>query len=163
MKKLLVLMSSVLLAGCFICHKTTPKEEHITIVEIAQQQSPVQEETVISRHSISEVANFAFNSKEIRSDMNKMDALMEDIQAHPDAVILVEGHTDNVGPEEYNKNLSLERANAVAKELARHNYPNEIRTYGAGSTMPIASNDTEEGRAQNRRVDVVLVRGESNN
>lgn len=160
MKKLLVLFGSVLMAGCFICHKTNPQEQHITIVEIAQQQSPVQEEKVISRHTVTEVANFAFDSKEILSETRKMDGLMQDIQAHPDAVIIVEGHTDNIGSEEYNKKLSLERANAVANELAKYNYPNEIRAYGAGSTMPIASNDTEAGRAQNRRVDVVLVRGE---
>lgn len=160
MKKLLVLFGSVLMAGCFICHKTNPQEQHITIVEIAQQQSPVQEEKVISRHTVTEVANFAFDSKEILSESAKMNGLMKDIQAHPDAVIIVEGHTDNIGTEEYNKKLSLERANAVAQELAKYNYPNEIRTYGAGSTMPISSNDTEAGRAQNRRVDVVLVRGE---
>jgi len=160
MKKLLVLFGSVLMAGCFICHKTTPQEQHITIVEIAEQQSPVQEEKVISRHTVTEVANFAFDSKEILSESTKMNGLMQDIQAHPDAVIIVEGHTDNIGTEEYNKKLSLERANAVAQELAKYKYPNEIRTYGAGSSMPIASNDTEAGRAQNRRVDVVLVRGE---
>lgn len=160
MKKLLVLFGSVLMAGCFICHKTTPQEQHITIVEIAEQQSPVQEEKVISRHTVTEVANFAFDSKEILSESAKMNGLMQDIQAHPDAVIIVEGHTDNIGTEEYNKKLSLERANVVAQELAKYKYPNEIRTYGAGSSMPIASNDTEEGRAQNRRVDVVLVRGE---
>ena len=160
MKKLLVLFGSVLMAGCFICHKTTPQEQHITIVEIAEQQSPVQEEKVISRHTVTEVANFAFDSKEILSESAKMNGLMQDIQAHPDAVIIVEGHTDNIGTEEYNKKLSLERANAVAQELAKYKYPNEIRTYGAGSSMPIASNDTEAGRAQNRRVDVVLVRGE---
>lgn len=160
MKKLLALLGSVLMAGCFICHKTAPQEEHIVIAAIVEQQTPVQEEQVISRHTISEVANFAFDSKEIRSDMNKMTELMKDIQRHPDAVILVEGHTDNIGPEEYNKALSLERARAVAQELIKQNYPNEIRTYGAGSAMPIASNDTEEGRAQNRRVDVVLVRDE---
>ena len=85
MKKLLVLMSTVLMAGCFICHKTTPQEQQITIVEIAQQQSPVQEEKVISRHSVTEVANFAFDSKEVQSDHTKMISLMKDIQAHPDA------------------------------------------------------------------------------
>ena len=156
MKKVLVLLSSVLMAGCFICHKTAPQEN----TGIVEQQSPVQEEKVISRHSIPEVANFAFDSTEIRSDMNRMDDLEKDILANPDAVILVEGHTDNIGTEEYNKNLSLERARSVAQELAKQNYPNQIRIYGAGSQSPIASNDTAEGREQNRRVDVVLLRDE---
>ncbi len=158
MKKLLVLLGSVLMSGCFICHKTAPQEKIVNNKEIAVQQSPVKEENVISRHSISEVANFDFNSKEIRQDMNKMDALMNDIQAHPDAIIWVEGHTDNVGTDEYNKDLSLQRANSVAQELSKKNFPNEIHIYGAGSASPIASNDTEEGRAQNRRVDIVLIR-----
>ena len=166
MKKLLVLIGSVLMSGCFICHKTAPQEKNIENKEIAAQQqspvqqSPVKEDNVISRHSISEVANFDFNSKEIRPDMNKMDVLKKDIKAHPDAVIWVEGHTDNVGTDEYNKNLSLQRAQAVAEELSKQNYPNEIHVYGAGATSPIASNDTEEGRAQNRRVDVILAKDE---
>lgn len=160
MKKVLVLLSSVLLAGCFICHKTAPQEEKLVIVELVEEQAPVQEENVISRHNIAEVANFAFDSSVVRPDMNKMDDLIKDIQAHPEAVVYVEGHTDNVGPEEYNKALSLDRARAVAQELEKYNFPNEIRTYGAGSTMPIASNDTAEGRAQNRRVDVVLAKDE---
>ena len=139
---------------------TVKEEENITAVEIAEQESPVQEEEVIIHSGISEVAHFAFDSREPRLDKNKMDALMKDIQAHPERVILVEGHTDNIGPEEYNKKLSLERANAFAKELAKYNYPNEIRTKGAWYSQPIASNDTREGRAKNRRVDVVLVKDE---
>ena len=145
---------------CFDCNKTTPEEKHITTLDIAEQESPVQEKNVISKTNITEVANFAFDSKEPRLNINKMNALKEDIQANPDALILVEGHTDNIGPEEYNKKLSLARANAVAKELAKYNYPNEIRTHGAGYSMPIASNDTKEGRAKNRRVDIVLVKDE---
>ena len=158
MKKLLVLFGSVLMAGCFICHKAAPQEKIVKNEEIAVKQSPVKKENIISRYSISEVANFDFNSKEIRSDMNKMDDLMKDIQANPNAVIWVEGHTDNVGTDEYNKELSLERARAVAQELHKQNLPNEIHIYGAGAASPIASNDTEEGRAQNRRVDIILIR-----
>ncbi len=158
MKKLLVLISSVLMAGCFICHKTAPQEKNLNNEEIAVKQSPVKKDNVISRHSISEVANFDFNSKEIRPDMNKMDALMKDIQAHPEAVVWVEGHTDNVGTDEYNKELSLDRARAVAQELHKQNLSNEIHIYGEGALSPIASNDTEEGRAQNRRVDIILIR-----
>ena len=157
MKKVLVLLGSVLMAGCFICHKGASQEEATGIVE---QQSPAQEENVISRYSIPEVANFAFDSTEIRSDMNKMDDLEQDILANPKAVILVEGHTDNIGTEEYNKNLSLQRARSVAREIEKQHYPNQIRIYGAGATAPIASNDTAEGREQNRRVDVVLLRDE---
>ena len=159
MKKLLVLLSPVLLSGCFICHKTAYQEEVVEVVEqeIVEQYLPVEQEKIISRHSIPEAANFEFDSKEIRPDMNKLDVLEADIAAHPEATILVEGHTDNVGTEQYNKELSYARAMSVAKVLAQKGYPNQIRVYGAGYSSPIASNDTAEGRAQNRRVDVVLV------
>ena len=157
MKKVLVLLGSVLVAGCFICHKTAPQEES-NVPGIVEQQSPAQEEDVITRYSVLEAANFHFDSSEIRQDMNRMDELEKDIAANPKAIVLVEGHTDNIGPEEYNKELSLDRARAVASVLSQRGYPNQIRIYGAGSSAPIASNDTEEGRAKNRRVDVVLLR-----
>lgn len=142
-------MCSFLVAGCFICHKGDPKTK--------VKKSPAPKQEVISRYSFPEVASFAFDSSEIKGD-NKLNELDKDIQAHPDAVILVEGHTDNIGSDEYNKELSYDRARAVAQAIAQKGYPNEVRLYGKGNTEPIASNDTEEGRAQNRRVDVVLVR-----
>ena len=157
MKKVLVLLSAALLSGCFICHKGEPQEE-IIVQEIVVQEAPAPEENVIVRYSIPEIANFAFDSTEAEPDLDKIETLCAEIQAYPDAVIVVEGHTDNVGPEAYNKELSIKRAQAVAEELAYRGIPNPIRIYGAGSSTPIASNNTEAGRAQNRRVDVVLVR-----
>jgi outer membrane protein OmpA-like peptidoglycan-associated protein len=158
MKKLLVLLSSVLMTGCFICHKGAPKEETIEAVEeVVEIVYPAPQVKVISRYSIPEAANFAFDSKEIRSDMNKMVELERDIVAHPEATIVVEGYTDNIGTEEYNQELSYQRAMEVAKVLAQKDYPNEIRVSAKGSSNPIASNATEKGRAQNRRVDVVLI------
>ena len=163
MKQVLGLLGCVLVAGCFICPKTQPQKEpevqRVVVKQpVVEQKAPVPAEKVITRHSIVEAANFYFNSSEIRSDMNKIDELEKDIKANPDAIILVEGHTDNIGTEEYNKKLSLNRAKAVAAMLAEQGYPNEIRVYGAGSSNPIASNETAAGRAQTRRVDVVLVR-----
>ncbi len=166
MKKVLVLLSSVLMTGCFICHKTAaaPQEEAIVTNDtgIVEQQSPVAEEKVITRHTIPEAANFAFNSRELKPGMNRMDEVMKDLQAHPDAVVFVEGHTDNIGSEEYNKQLSLDRARAVAQELVAQGCSNQVRVYGAGSSMPIASNDTAEGRAQNRRVDIIIAKDDEN-
>ena len=157
MKKVLVLLGSVLVAGCFICHKTAPQED--TTGEIVTQQTPVLEEQIITRYTIAEAAMFKFDSEELRSENNRIDEVMKDIQAHPDTIVYVEGHTDNIGTEEYNKELSLARARAVARELNKRGCAtNRIRIYGAGSTKPIASNDTEEGRARNRRVDVALVK-----
>ncbi len=153
-----MLLGSVLVAGCFICHKTTPQQEEPMVAEVVQQPQPPVQEPIITRYSLQSVANFAFDSKVIRSDMNKMDELERDIKANPQALVLIEGHTDNVGPEAYNKRLSLARAESVASVLKERGYPNEIRTVGRGFSSPIASNDTKEGRAKNRRVDVVIVR-----
>ena len=65
------------------------------------------------------------------------------------------GHTDNIGTAEYNQKLSERRAQAVVDYLAAKGvYPGRIKPIGMGLTKPIASNDTEEGRAQNRRVTI---------
>lgn len=67
------------------------------------------------------------------------------------------GHTDNVGTEEYNMRLSLRRANSVKEYLAKKFgiSPKTLTPKGFGESMPVATNDTEEGRQLNRRVEVV--------
>ena len=69
----------------------------------------------------------------------------------------VVGHTDNQGTAEYNNNLSMRRAQAVVRELtmAYKIAAERLEASGAGFTKPVASNDTEEGRAKNRRVELV--------
>lgn len=76
---------------------------------------------------------------------------------HPDLDLLIEGHTDNTGDFETNKQLSEERAQAVKDALVQDYGIDEsrLRTVGLGSTQPVTSNETEEGRAQNRRVELV--------
>ena len=69
----------------------------------------------------------------------------------------VVGHTDNVGTAEYNNDLSMRRAAAVVKELVT-TYSvsaDRLTESGAGFSKPVASNDTEEGRAKNRQVELV--------
>lgn len=79
------------------------------------------------------------------------------LQEHPDLHLLVEGHTDNTGGFEANMTLSEERAAAVKTYLVdRHGIDgSRLNTIGLGSTQPAASNDTEAGRAENRRVELV--------
>lgn len=68
------------------------------------------------------------------------------------------GHTDDVGDDDYNQELSEQRAQAVRDYLVETGLdPNKIVTVGAGESMPIASNRTDEGRAQNRRVEVLVL------
>jgi len=73
-------------------------------------------------------------------------------------VIEVAGHTDNVGSDAYNQQLSVQRANAVAAYLGGKNVIQQrMMIVGAGETHPIATNDTDAGRAQNRRVEITIV------
>ncbi|HXB20571.1 MAG TPA: OmpA family protein, partial [Candidatus Solibacter sp.] len=74
-------------------------------------------------------------------------------------IFAVEGHTDNAGPDSVNLPLSRRRAEAIARYLqtVKHIAPERLRTSGHGSLHPIASNATEQGRAQNRRVEILPV------
>jgi outer membrane protein OmpA-like peptidoglycan-associated protein len=70
---------------------------------------------------------------------------------------LIEGHTDSVGTDAYNQDLSERRAMAVKTALIRANVdPARINTYGYGETRPIAGNNTDAGRLKNRRVEIVI-------
>ncbi|PSU77018.1 hypothetical protein CTM93_19185 [Photobacterium phosphoreum] len=102
---------------------------------------------------------FAFDSTQITAgDASKLAPFEERLNAYPDATITVVGHTDSTGPEAYNQKLSQERAEAVAKELRAHLNVGEDRVLseGRGELDPIASNDTAEGRSENRRVDIIV-------
>ncbi len=73
-------------------------------------------------------------------------------------VIIVTGHTDNVGSPVLNQRLSQRRAEEVKRELVQRGVdPNRIYTEGKGSSQPVADNRTTEGRARNRRVEVEIV------
>jgi len=83
------------------------------------------------------------------------------LAAHPDLHISAEGHTDNVGDAQMNQQLSERRAAAVLAYFAQQKVPlTAVDTAGFGETRPVASNDTPEGRRQNRRVELIVT-GES--
>ncbi len=89
----------------------------------------------------------------------QLEQLAAVLKAFPTAVISVEGHTDSTGDAAANKTLSAERAAAVEKALERMGVDDaRIASAGFGPSKPIASNDTEDGRAQNRRVEVVFMK-----
>jgi OOP family OmpA-OmpF porin len=79
------------------------------------------------------------------------------LNADPSLKITVVGHTDNVGGVDSNLKLSQDRAEAVLQALVRDHgiAPARLRSYGCGQFAPVASNDTDEGRAKNRRVELV--------
>jgi outer membrane protein OmpA-like peptidoglycan-associated protein len=74
--------------------------------------------------------------------------------ANPNVSVVITGHTDNIGSQEFNQTLSLERAQTVRNWLVERGIAsNRMRTTGRGFNEPVASNDTDEGRAQNRRIE----------
>jgi outer membrane protein OmpA-like peptidoglycan-associated protein len=99
--------------------------------------------------------NFEFNKATLTKDSERIlwrayNALV----ANPDVVVVITGHTDNVGGQKFNQTLSLKRAQAVKNWLVNQGIPsNRMRTVGRGQNEPVASNDTEEGRAENRRME----------
>jgi outer membrane protein OmpA-like peptidoglycan-associated protein len=79
------------------------------------------------------------------------------ILAYPSLHLAVEGHTDSIGSDDYNQNLSEQRASAVRDYFVQQGIPAaSVESRGFGKTEPIATNDTPEGRQQNRRVELVL-------
>ena len=91
----------------------------------------------------------------LRDDLR---AVATSLQDYPDSSVQVVGHTDNTGSAGYNQSLSERRANAVADVLMNGGVAFErIQTFGRGEDQPVASNLTEEGKAQNRRVEIVIL------
>ena len=87
----------------------------------------------------------------------ELDALARYLKTTLNAQILIEGHTDNTGDANKNKILSLSRAKSIAQFLMEHKIQAQrITTIGYGDTKPIASNDTEQGRQQNRRTSFTI-------
>ena len=92
---------------------------------------------------------------EFRDTLDKIAASM--VQ-YPDSLIDVYGHTDSTGSDAFNQTLSESRARTVAGYLSSRGVSAaRIRSQGFGETMPIASNDTVEGRSKNRRVEIKIV------
>ncbi len=88
-----------------------------------------------------------------------IDKLAEFLASYPNRNVLIEGHTDNIGSEEYNIDLSLKRADAVASALIdRGIQKSRILTQGLGETYPVATNKTAEGRQKNRRVEIIVLK-----
>ena len=87
----------------------------------------------------------------------ELSELSKILNKYEDTNILLEGHTDSTGSEEYNLDLSKKRAQSVANYLATQNVnPTRFTIMGYGESQPIAGNETVEGRAQNRRVEVAI-------
>ena len=102
---------------------------------------------------------FALNSADLNAQFyNALDGVSLVLKEYDKTVIEVAGHTDSSGSDQYNQALSERRAQAVAGYLGSHGVKTQrLITVGAGEGHPIASNDTEQGRSANRRVELTIV------
>jgi len=101
---------------------------------------------------------FDFGSDVLRPESQTvLDQIAQVMREHPDWKLGVEGHTDNIGGEAYNLDLSNRRAATVKQALVTRSHiaPDRLSPAGFGATRPVDSNDTLEGRARNRRVELV--------
>ncbi len=118
--------------------------------EVAAQPAPT------PRRIVLQGITFAFDSAEIRpEDEPLLDVAAEQLRSNADVRVQIVGHTDAKGTEEYNQGLSERRARSVADYLSRNGIARErLEIEGRGESEPVTSNDTADGRAQNRRVEL---------
>lgn len=117
----------------------------------------VKEETIVVRD-----LHFAFDSSKVdAADSEKLNGIAERLKGEAASTRLsITGHTDSVGSDAYNQKLSERRANAVANYLIDAGVPSSIivGVQGLGESQPVADNKTREGRAENRRVEILIKR-----
>lgn len=105
---------------------------------------------------------FDFDSDALRSaSRTNLGNLARSLQDNPDSDVLIVGHTDSVGRADYNEGLSERRAGSAAQYLVSQGVDrSRVRAVGRGETEPVASNDTDAGRQENRRVEVAIFASE---
>lgn len=105
---------------------------------------------------------FDFNKSSLSDDAkSNLDKLVIVLNTYPDTDIEIQGHTDNKGSEAYNQNLSVQRARSVSGYLTNNSInSNRLTVKGFGESLPKYDNDTESGRAKNRRVEFLITANE---
>jgi OOP family OmpA-OmpF porin len=115
----------------------------------------------ILQFSLSSAVLFDFNKYTLKPEAKaQLDSIVEQIAQWPGATIFITGHTDAVGTPEKNQMLSENRATAVRDYFQTTRIANfKMNVVGYGESRPIASNETDEGRAKNRRVEIMVAPG----
>ncbi|MBZ9785240.1 OmpA family protein [Pseudomonas sp. REP124] len=136
-------------------HRGCPLPQYPASVKPAE---PVQAE-VITLSDAGDVL-FAFNQSDLTpTAQSQLDSIMGKLEDDSVVSIKVVGHTDSVGSDAYNQGLSERRASSVAHYLLTQGVaPAKLTSEGKGESQPVADNDTEEGRAKNRRVELHINR-----
>ena len=138
---------------------------YLTFVEKEAMQQDVVADAKFMAEGISSAGHvaiygiyFDFNKSDVKPESEPaLNEIAKLLSGNPNLKVLIVGHTDNVGGIDYNMKLSLARATAVVQALTTKYKvnPQSLKAYGAGQLAPVAPNKTEEGRAKNRRVELV--------
>lgn len=106
---------------------------------------------------------FDFDSSQLRPEARQnLRELAQSLSSYDNTEVLIVGHTDSVGRAEYNQGLSERRAQAAAAYVMEQGVrPSRVRTMGRGEDEPVASNETEVGRQENRRVEIAIFASEA--
>ena len=132
-----------------------PPEPQVIIVE---KEVPIVFE--MEKPVVLEGINFAFDSDKILPESEKvLNQALESMREHEEVVVEISGHTDNVGSDSYNQNLSERRANSVRNWMIAHGIDaGRMTAVGYGESRPIDTNETEDGRLRNRRIEFKRIR-----
>jgi outer membrane protein OmpA-like peptidoglycan-associated protein len=111
---------------------------------------------VVRKRIVLRGITFDFDQSVVRDESRPvLDEARDTLRANPDVQVAVEGHTDALGTDEYNQALSIRRAEAVYRYLVNAGIaPERLKIVGQGESQPVADNESETGRAQNRRVEL---------
>jgi OOP family OmpA-OmpF porin len=142
-----------------------PNEIKIEIIEKEAMKQEVTADAKFMAEGISSTGHvaiygiyFDFNKSDVKPESDStLNEIAKLLTGNPNLKVFIVGHTDNVGGIDYNMKLSQARADAVVKALTTKYKvkPQSLKAYGVGQLAPVAPNKTEDGRAKNRRVELV--------
>jgi len=133
--------------------------EQIPGTEVEVQEQDGQEQLIVTMES---ALLFDTDSFALKSGRETLDQIAATLNKYPESKVVVKGYTDSRGSEEHNLRLSEQRAESVRNYLiSKQVDPARITAVGFGESLPVASNDTEDGRRQNRRVEMEIIPTES--
>ncbi|MFB9135001.1 OmpA family protein [Vibrio olivae] len=139
-----------------VVYKFGASEEPAPVV-VEEPAAPVEVTRTFETQRLG-TGSFELNSAELKAETKaQLDELVDFLNTYPQANVEVVGYTDTSGSAAYNQVMSEKRAESVANALVEKGIDSSrITTRGEGETNPIASNDTHEGRVQNRRVEIIV-------
>jgi OmpA-OmpF porin, OOP family len=138
------------------------RQDAATEISRLQQQLGALQARETERGTVITLDNVLFETDKAAlkaGSKQNMQSLVTFMQDHPTRQVIIEGHTDATGPEAYNQTLSQQRSEAVKDFLVQNGIEaSRVTARGLGEAYPVASNETEAGRQQNRRVEIIFPR-----